>query len=112
MEGEQLPVPARLQGAPVSWLVQPQNRGPSHTHTPHSGMLTLTHTHSLPPSLTLPVHPPTDSEHFTMLSHKRSRVLANATSWLTSTVPSNCTPSLPQLLPPPWTQGDMPMDTG
>ena len=57
-EGEQLPVPARLQGAPVSWLVQPQSRGPSHIHTPHSGMLTLTHTYSLPLLLTLPVHPP------------------------------------------------------
>ena len=93
-EGEQLPVPARLQGAPVSWLVQPQSRGPSHTHTPHSGMLTLTHTYSLPLLLTLPVHPPTDSEYLTMLPHERSRVLANGTSWLASTVPSSCSPHL------------------
>ena len=93
-EGEQLPDPARLQGAPVSWLVPPQNRGPFHTHTPHSGMLTLTHTYSLPLLLTLPVHPPADSEYLTMLPHERSRVLANGTSWLASTVPSSCRPYL------------------
>ena len=93
-EGEQLPVPARLQGAPVSWLVQPQSRGPSHIYTPHSGMLTLTHTYSLPLLLTLPVHPPADSEYLTMLPHERSRGLANGTSWLASTVPSSCSPHL------------------